>query len=90
MAFNANGDLLVSQEGGPMMLVRKSADGKFETVSPYCEEVRNIQGILPIGSRVYAVGDGPEGGALYQITDSDGRRINRMRLHAPEAAPIEE
>jgi putative heme-binding domain-containing protein len=33
--------------------------------------VRNIQGILPIGNRVYAVGDGPVGGALYQMTDRD-------------------
>ncbi len=71
MAFNANGDLLVSQEGGPLMLIRKTAEGKYDAVSPFCEEVRNVQGILPIGSRVYAVGDGPDGGAMYQMTDKD-------------------
>ena len=73
MAFNATGDILASREGGGMLIIRdKDNDGKVETVEPFCDEVKNIQGILSLGNRVYAVGDGPDGGALYQITDADG------------------
>ncbi|HEX3600414.1 MAG TPA: HEAT repeat domain-containing protein, partial [Lacipirellulaceae bacterium] len=73
MAFNATGDILASREGGGIYLIRdKDKDGKFETVEPFCTDVKNIQGILSLGNRVYGVGDGPEGGALYQMTDSDG------------------
>jgi putative heme-binding domain-containing protein len=71
MAFNASGDVLVSQEGGPLMLIRKNQKGVLANVAPYCQEVRNVQGILPVGNRVFAVGDGPAGGALYQMTDKD-------------------
>jgi putative heme-binding domain-containing protein len=73
MTFNAQGDILASREGGGLVLIRdKDKDGSWETVEPFCSEVKNIQGILSLGSRVYAVGDGPAGGALYLITDADG------------------
>ncbi len=73
MAFTANGDILASQEDGPLLLIRDvDKDGTLETVKPFCTEVKNVQGILPLGNRVYAVGDGPDGGALYQISDDDG------------------
>ena len=73
MAFNATGDILASREGGGLLLIRdKDKDGTFESVEPFCDEVKNVQGILSLGNRVYAVGDGPDGGALYQITDEDG------------------
>ncbi len=72
MTFNASGDILVSREGGGVFLVRdKDKDGTYETVEPFCKDVKNVQGMLSLGNRVYAVGDGPEGGALYQMTDSD-------------------
>jgi putative heme-binding domain-containing protein len=73
MTFNAGGDILASREGGGLLLVRdKDKDGTFESVEPFSNEVKNIQGILSLGNRVYAVGDGPEGGALYQLSDTDG------------------
>lgn len=73
MTFNAVGDLIVSREGGGLELIRdKDKDGKFDTVAQFCGDVKNVQGILSLGNRVYAVGDGPEGGALYQLTDADG------------------
>jgi putative heme-binding domain-containing protein len=72
MAFNANGDILASQEAGPILLLRRTGKGAtFDSVTPFCQEVRNIQGILSLGNRVYAVGDGPAGGALYQMIDKD-------------------
>jgi putative heme-binding domain-containing protein len=76
MAFNATGDILASRENGPLLLVRDTnKDGTLDLVEPFCREVKNVQGILPMGNRVYVVGDGPQGGALYQVTDenADGR-----------------
>jgi putative heme-binding domain-containing protein len=73
MAFTASGDILASQENGPLLLIRDvDKDGTLETVKPFCTELKNVHGILPLGKRVYAVGDGPDGGALYQISDDDG------------------
>ena len=73
MTFNANGDILASREGGGLLLISdRNKDGTFESVQPFCSEVKNIQGILSLGNRVYAMGDGPAGGALYQITDGYG------------------
>ena len=76
MAFNSTGDILASREGGPLLLIRDTnRDGTFESVSTFCQEVKSIQGIMSLGTRVYAVGEGPQGGALYQIIDqnNDGR-----------------
>jgi putative heme-binding domain-containing protein len=73
MTFNANGDILASREGGGLLLISdRDKDGTFESVQPFCSDVKNIQGILSLGKRVFAVGDGPEGGALYQIADAYG------------------
>ncbi|MCC7475754.1 MAG: HEAT repeat domain-containing protein [Pirellulales bacterium] len=72
MAFNASGDILASREGGSLLLIRdQDKNGSFESVTPFSNDVKNVQGILSLGNRVYAVGDGPEGGALYQLTDHD-------------------
>ncbi len=73
MAFNAKGDILASQEGGPLLLIRDAdRDGTFETVQPFCNKLKNVQGILSLGANVLAVGDGPDGGALYRLTDQNG------------------
>jgi len=33
--------------------------------------VKNCQGILSISGRVFAVGDGPQGTALYRLSDEN-------------------
>ena len=72
MTFNADGDILASREGGPLLLIRDANDdGVFEAVAPFCEQIKNVQGVLSLGNNVFAVGEGPEGGALYRIVDSD-------------------
>jgi glucose/arabinose dehydrogenase len=76
MTFNASGDILVSREGGGIYLIRDTnRDGTYESVTPFCEQVKNIQGMLSLGTRVFAVGEGPQGGAVYQLYDqnNDGR-----------------
>jgi len=72
MTFNEFGHIIVSQEGGPLLLVfDKNNDGIPEHVKTYCEEVTSCQGILAFNGEVYVTGEGPEGTALYRLTDAD-------------------
>jgi putative heme-binding domain-containing protein len=72
MAFNEWGEILASREKGPLLLViDKNHDGIPETVTTYCEEVTSAQGILALNGDVYAIGEGPDGAALYHLVDSD-------------------
>ncbi|MEM9658318.1 MAG: hypothetical protein AAF961_08160 [Planctomycetota bacterium] len=72
MAFDAQGNILASQEGGHLLLLADNdRDGVHETVTTYCDQLENVQGILPLGTRVFAVGSGPEGPALYRLRDAD-------------------
>lgn len=73
MSFNETGDIIASREQGPLLLVRdKDHDGKFETITTYCDKVTNCQGILPLGAYVFAVANGPSGTAFYRLSDVDG------------------
>ena len=72
MTFNEFGHLLVSQENGPLLLVFDAdGDGVAENVRTYCDKVKSCQGILPLNGEVFVTGEGPEGTALYRLTDSD-------------------
>lgn len=72
MTFNEFGHLLLSQEGGPLLLVYdQDEDGVPETVRKYCDKVTSCQGILALNGEVFVTGDGPEGAALYRLTDAD-------------------
>lgn len=72
MTFDSKGNMLVSREGGHLQLLTDSdGNGTLDAMSIYCDKIKNVQGILSLGSRVFAVGDGPEGVALYRLRDSD-------------------
>ncbi|HYO24223.1 MAG TPA: c-type cytochrome [Lacipirellulaceae bacterium] len=72
MTFDARGNIIASQEGGHLMLLSDSdGNGIHDKVSSYCDKVKNAQGLLALGTRVFAVGDGPDGPALYRLRDSD-------------------
>ena len=72
MTFNEFGHIIVSQEGGPLLLVfDKDEDGIPEHVRTYCDKVESCQGILALNGEVFVTGDGPEGSALYRLTDAD-------------------
>ncbi len=72
MAFDAKGNILASQEGGPLLrIVDSNHDGDHDTVNIFCDKIKNVQGILALGTRVFAVGDGLEGSALYRLRDAD-------------------
>jgi hypothetical protein len=72
MAFNEFGELLAARENGPLLLLRSPAPGEPPSrVSVYCDQVKNIQGILPLNGQVLVVGAGPSGVGLYRITEPD-------------------
>ncbi|MCG8653148.1 MAG: HEAT repeat domain-containing protein, partial [Pirellulales bacterium] len=72
MTFNEFGHIIVSQEGGPLLLVfDRDEDGIPEHVRTYCDQVKSCQGILALNGEVFVTGDGPEGAALYRLTDTD-------------------
>ncbi len=72
MAFNEFGQIVLSQEGGPLMLaVDSDKDDIVDTLRVYCEAVTNVQGILPLNGQIYVTGDGPKGNGLYCLSDQD-------------------
>ncbi|HEX3655864.1 MAG TPA: HEAT repeat domain-containing protein [Pirellulales bacterium] len=73
MAFNEWGEILLSREGGPLLLViDRNKDGVPETVTTYCDQVSNCQGILPLNGEVYVMAQGPKGAAaIYRLIDDD-------------------
>lgn len=75
MTFNERGDIIASQERGPLVRIfDENRDGVVDTVEPFCEEMENCQGLLALNGDVFAVGDGPEGTGMYRLSDEDGDR----------------
>lgn len=72
MAFDEFGHIILAQEQGPLLIVvDRDDDGIPEDVRTYCDEVTSVQGILPLNGEVFVTGEGPEGTALYRLSDSD-------------------
>ncbi len=78
MEFNEYGQLLLSQEGGPLLIADLVAQSPGENqpvqkqVRVFCNEVSSCQGILPLNGDVFVTGEGPDGQALYRLADKDG------------------
>lgn len=102
LCFNEWGEILASREGGGILLIRDDDDdGIPETVTSYCDKISNCQGLLPLNGMVYAVADGPKGGALYRLIDEqqDGKAdkveavlefeggVSEHGVHAPVLGP---
>ena len=72
MAFNEFGQIIASQEGGPLlMLYDSNKDGTPDKVRICCTQVFSCQGILPVSGQLYVVGDGPVGNAVYELRDEN-------------------
>lgn len=72
MAFNEFGDIIASREGGPLLLIYDSQnDGLPDAVRVYCDQVKNVQGILALNGKVFVTAEGPDGPALYRLADTD-------------------
>ncbi len=72
MEFNEFGKLLLSREGGPLLI----ADPTKQLKDPHrvrvcCDQVTSCQGILPLNGAVYVTGSGPQGLGLYRLADSN-------------------
>ena len=82
MTFDARGRPVISREKGPVIILEdRNRDGQYETFLTFTDEVKNCQGLCFVGDVLYAVGDGPQGTALYRITDRDGdSRGDRVEL----------
>ena len=65
MTFDEFGQILASRENGPIVLIQdEDKDGIVETVTTFCDELKNCQGLLCISGRLFATGEGPQGPAL--------------------------
>jgi putative heme-binding domain-containing protein len=72
MEFDEFGRVLLSKEGGPLMIADPSLpQGTPNRVRVYCEEVNTCQGILPLNGDVYVTAEGPHGQGLYKLTDKN-------------------
>ena len=72
MTFDEFGQIVAARENGPLVVIRdEDKDGLVETVSTYCEDIKNCQGLLSISGKMYAVGEGPQGVGLYCLSDED-------------------
>ncbi len=72
MSFDEFGNIVASREGGPLLLIYDSdRDETIDTVRVYCDQVKNVQGILSVNGNVYVTGDGPDGQAMYRLSDDD-------------------
>jgi glucose/arabinose dehydrogenase len=82
MAFDDKGRLLVSREGGAVLLCTKpDATGVLQEVRPYCTQVRNCQGMCWVRDALLLVGDGPQGVGLYRCRDTRGQdKIDEVKL----------
>ena len=97
MTFDSRGRPVVSREKGPVMILEdRNHDGQYETFLTFTDKVTNCHGLCFVGNVLYAVGDGPQGTALYRITDRDGdsqgdlvevvgRLKGRIGEHGPHA-----
>ena len=72
MEFNEFGQIIMSREGGNLLLadLSKSEEGIIQ-VRECCTDVESVQGILPLNGDLYVTGNGPDGLGLYRLSDND-------------------
>lgn len=72
VAFNEFGHILAGRADGPLLLIYDSDDdGVADKVKTYCDKVKNCQGVLALNGDVYVTATGPDGEALYRLSDVD-------------------
>ena len=72
IAFNEFGHILAGRADGPLLLIYDSNDdGAPDKVKTYCDKVKNCQGVLALNGDVYVTASGPDGEALYRLSDTD-------------------
>ena len=82
MCFDAKGRVLLSQEGGPIVLaLDPDMEGVFKKLGVYCDLVTNCQGMCWVGDSLYLIGNGPKGTGLYRCQDTkNADKIDKIEL----------
>ena len=84
MTFDDTGQILASRENGPLLrMIDSNLDGLLDKTTIYCKAVKNCQGILSLGGRVFVVGEGPEGPGLYRLHDADQNGVIQIVDNGP-------
>jgi putative heme-binding domain-containing protein len=72
MAFNEFGQIVLSQEGGPLQLLYdENGDSIPDRTRVLCDQVQSCQGILCLNGNVLVTGQGPDGAGLYRLSDKN-------------------
>ncbi len=72
MTFSEFGHVLAGRSDGPLLLIHDSDNnGTLDKVKVYCDKVKNCQGVLALNGDVFVTADGPDGEALYRLSDKD-------------------
>ena len=83
MEFNEFGKLLLSREGGPLMIADPNQPAESPSrIRVYCDQVNSCQGILPLNGKVYVTALAKAGSGLYELADSnkDGQLTIKRKL----------
>ena len=71
MEFNEFGKLLLSREGGPLLIADPSKPaGDPDRIRVYCDQINSCRGILPLNGSVYVTGTSHEGTGLFELNDT--------------------
>lgn len=72
MAFNEFGHVLAAREQGGLVLMYDSdQDGVVDQIRVANDELKECRGLLSLNGELFATGQGPDGLALYRLTDGD-------------------
>ena len=74
LTFDDKGRLLVSNErGGILLCTKPNKHGVFESVKPYCKQVKGCQGMCWVKDALWLTGEGPQGTGMYRVRDTKGK-----------------
>lgn len=72
LTFNEFGHALAARDPGGLLLIHDSNhDGLIDQVRIANDQIKDCRGLLCLNGDVFATGNGPEGLALYRLTDQD-------------------
>jgi len=82
LGFNEFGHAIAAREQGGLLLIHDSnGDGLVDQVRVATDQIKDCRGLLCLNGEVFATGKGPDGLALYRLTDQD-RDVRFEQLRA--------